>query len=134
MEARLRGLVDELKLHDVVHFHGFQSDVLPAFGEFDIFVLPSAQEGLPGSLMESFAMGKPVIVTDVGSMAEYVRRAGAGRVVRADKDEIAQAVLGILEADAWPTAARNARSFASEQLDPRVVADHYVSQIERTAR
>lgn len=134
MEARLRGLVDELKLHDVVHFHGFQSDVLPAFGEFDIFVLPSAQEGLPGSLMESFAMGKPVIVTDVGSMAEYVRRAGAGRVVRADKDEIVQAVLGILEADAWPTAARNARSFASEQLDPRVVADHYVSQIERTAR
>lgn len=134
MEARLRGVTADLDLEEDVRFHGFQSDILPTFDRFDIFVLPSAQEGLPGSLMEAFAMGKPVIVTDVGSMAEYVRRAGAGRIVRADAQEIAQAVLGILDPDSWTAAARNARSFASEQLDPRVVADHYVRQIERTAR
>jgi glycosyltransferase involved in cell wall biosynthesis len=134
MEARLRGRTADLDLEDDVHFHGFQSDILPSFDRFDIFVLPSAQEGLPGSLMEAFAMGKPVIVTDVGSMAEYVRRAGAGRIVRADADEIAEAVLRILDADSWTAAARNARSFAAEQLDPRVVADHYVRQIERKAR
>lgn len=134
METRLRGLSADLALERDVHFHGFQSDILPTFDLFDIFVLPSTQEGLPGSLMEAFAMGKPVIVTDVGSMAEYVRRAGAGRIVRPDGEEIAEAVLGILDADSWNTAARNAHSFASEQLDPRVVADHYVRQIERTAR
>lgn len=134
MEARLRGLTADLGLEDDAHFHGFQGDILPTFDRFDIFVLPSTQEGLPGSLMEAFAMGKPVIVTDVGSMAEYVRRAGAGRIVRADAEEIADAVLAILDADSWTTASRNARFFASEQLDPRVVADHYVRQIERTAR
>lgn len=134
MEARLHTLVDDLRLGDVVDFHGFQSDILPAFELFDIFVLPSAQEGLPGSLMEAFAMGKPVIVTDVGSMAEYVRRADAGRVIRAETDDIVEAVLSILEVDTWTAAARNARSFASEQLDPRVVADQYVRQIERTPR
>ncbi len=134
MEARLRGLVSASGLEEVVHFHGFQSDILSAFEHFDIFVLPSAQEGLPGSLMEALAMGKPVIVTDVGSMAEYVHRAAAGHVVGPDADEIAHAVLGILDADAWTTAARNARSFASDRLDPRVVADQYVHQIERTSR
>ncbi len=134
MEVQLRDRTAELGLEDHVHFHGFQSDILPTFDRFDIFVLPSAQEGLPGSLMEAFAMGKPVIVTDVGSMAEYVRRAGAGRIVRADAEEIAEAVLDILDADSWTAATRSARSFASEQLDPRVVAEHYVRQIERTAR
>lgn len=134
MEVRLRGLADDLGVKEDISFHGFHGDILPAFGSFDIFVLPSSQEGLPGSLMEAFAMGKPVIVTDVGSMAEYVRRADAGRVVRADADDIVEGVVELLEGDAWTAAARSARSFASAQLDPRVVADQYLRQIERTAR
>lgn len=134
METRLRGLVSDLGVDELVRFHGFQSDILPAFGLFDIFVLPSAQEGLPGSLMEAFAMGTPVIVTDVGSMAEFVRLANAGRVVRAEREEIVAAVLDLLVGGTWTTASRNARLFASEHLDPKVVADHYVRQIEGPLR
>jgi glycosyltransferase involved in cell wall biosynthesis len=134
MEHRLRGLAADLQVEDQVHFHGFQNEILPAFERFDILVLPSEREGLPGSLMEAFAMGKPVIVTDVGSMAEYVHRAGAGRVVRARTDDIVDAVLDFDHAGAWTTASQSARAFASEHLDPRVVADQYVHQIERTTR
>ncbi|WP_314452500.1 glycosyltransferase family 4 protein [uncultured Microbacterium sp.] len=134
MEQRLRGIAADLKVEDQIHFHGFQNEILPAFDSFDILVLPSEQEGLPGSLMEAFAMGKPVIVTDVGSMAEYVHRAGAGRVVRARTDEIVDAVLSFDRGDTWTTASRSARAFASEHLDPKVVADQYLHQIERTPR
>ncbi len=134
MEQQLRHLAAKRRVQDGTHFHGFQSDVLPAFKCFDIFVLPSTQEGLPGSLMEAFAMGKPVVVTDVGSMAEYVHIAGAGRIVRAQTDEIVEAILDLDEPSAWTAAARGARSYASAHLDPKVIANHYLRQIERAAR
>ena len=39
----------------------------------DIFCLPSYTEGFPISVMEAMALGKPVIGTDVGAIAEMLR-------------------------------------------------------------
>lgn len=47
---------------------------LPAlYNASDIYVLPSIVEGMPLSLMEAMACGKPVIVTDVGDVRFLVK-------------------------------------------------------------
>lgn len=59
---------NELKvLHErgVIEYLGFQSDVRTYLSECSVFVLPSYyREGTPRTILESLAMGKPIITTD----------------------------------------------------------------------
>ena len=65
-----------LKIADRTLFTGAVDDVRPWLAAFDVFVLPSRSEGLPGALIEAMAMGCPVVATDVGGVAEVVGEAG----------------------------------------------------------
>lgn len=62
-----------------VTFTGWQDDVVPFLEEADIFGLASADEGLPGVLLEAMAMGLPCVTTDVGGAGQLVEEAGCGR-------------------------------------------------------
>jgi glycosyltransferase involved in cell wall biosynthesis len=54
------------------------SDVLAVS---DVFVLPSEFEGMPMITIEAQAMGKPVVVTDVGNNREVIDMSGGGVVI-----------------------------------------------------
>jgi len=62
-----------------VRFMGWQDDVVPFLADADIFALASADEGLPGVLLEAMAMGLACVTTDVGGAGELVEQAGCGR-------------------------------------------------------
>ncbi|MGI9600836.1 MAG: glycosyltransferase family 4 protein [Acidimicrobiales bacterium] len=62
-----------------VRFAGWQDDVVPFLADADIFGLASADEGLPGVLLEAMAMGLPCVTTDVGGAGELIEQAGCGR-------------------------------------------------------
>ncbi|MBI5300891.1 MAG: glycosyltransferase family 4 protein [Chloroflexi bacterium] len=67
------------KHHPRIHFTGYIGDVnerLSILRAADIFVLPSAIEGLSLALLEAMAVGKAIIATDVGADAEVLRGAG----------------------------------------------------------
>jgi glycosyltransferase involved in cell wall biosynthesis len=51
------------------------------FAISDVIVLPSEYEGMPMVILEAQAMGKPVVVTDVGNNREVLDVTGGGRVV-----------------------------------------------------
>lgn len=51
---------------------GFRSDIPELLAAGDVFVLPSYREGLPVSVMEAMAMGKPVIATNIRGCREEV--------------------------------------------------------------
>ena len=73
----------------------------PYFCSADAFVMSSKSEGLPVSLLQAFSVGLPVVVTDVGGMAEVVRLARAGIVVSAtDPAEFASAIIEMASSDA----------------------------------
>jgi len=69
----LKQAVSMRGLDAVVEFAGFQSDVSAWLRRFDLFVLPSVQEGQPLALLEAMAHGLAVVATRVGGIPRTVR-------------------------------------------------------------
>jgi glycosyltransferase involved in cell wall biosynthesis len=64
-----------------VRFLGFRHDVKDILDGTDIVVLTSKREGLPKSIMEAMAAGKPVIATDVRGSRDLVQNERTGLLV-----------------------------------------------------
>ena len=54
--------------------------------EYDLFVLPSASEGLSVAVMEAMSFGIPALVTNVGGMCELVEDGVSGLMMKGDFD------------------------------------------------
>ncbi len=75
-------LVELLGVKDI-EFMG-QIDVVKHMGDFDFTVLSSVSEGMPLSVLESFAAGRPCVTTDVGNCRELLTKV-------ADDDDLGSA-------------------------------------------
>jgi len=64
-----------------VSWLGFRSDIKELIAVSDIIVLPSYREGVPRTLLEAGAMGKPIIATDVIGCRETVVDGSNGYLV-----------------------------------------------------
>ncbi len=67
-----RALVKRLGVRDIV-FTG-PINVIERMGDFDFTVLSSISEGMPLSVLESFAAGRPCVTTDVGNCKELMSK------------------------------------------------------------
>lgn len=70
--ARLEAMARALRIADRVRFLGHVDGIETLLPAFDVFCLPSRNEGMPRSLLEAQACGLPVIATDVGAVREVV--------------------------------------------------------------
>lgn len=104
MEQPLRSLVKELQLEESVDFLGALSDVRPLLAISDCKVLPSAAETFSMAMLESMAMGVPVISTEVGGASEAIEDGVSGALVPAgDVEALADWVTDVLSDDALRT-------------------------------
>lgn len=62
----------ETRVSSRIHFVGAKVDVGAWLSLFDVFVLTSAWEGLPGALMEAMSSGLPCLATDVPGTRDLV--------------------------------------------------------------
>lgn len=83
----LAGLCSTLNLGDRVQFLGNRSDVPELMAASDLVVLPSRWEGLPLSLLEAMAAGKPVVACQVGGVSEVIRDGKEGFLVPPEAPE-----------------------------------------------
>lgn len=84
-----------------VRFMGDVDDVAPLLRAADLFVLPSATEGLSNALLEAMATGLPVVATRVGGAVDVVEDGKSGRLVGVDDAaELESALVELLD----PTA------------------------------
>ncbi len=95
--SALKRLIEDLRIADRVSLLGARSDVPDLLEACDVFVLSSRQEGLPITILEAMAAGKPVVATDVGGCAEVVRHGETGLIVPPeDPDALAGAIQTVL--------------------------------------
>jgi len=90
---KVRKLVVKKKLKERINVLGWVSgeQKIKVFRESDIYVLPSYNEGLPGSILEAMAAGVPIISTPVGGIPEAVIENRNGYLVNpGDVDDLSK--------------------------------------------
>jgi glycosyltransferase involved in cell wall biosynthesis len=97
-EIKLKEQVEKAGLTDKVLFLGWRSDVDEIMGCFDIFVLPSLNEGMGRVLVEAMAAGLPIVASRVGGIPDLVKDGKNGLLVPpADSSALAKAISDLLE-------------------------------------
>jgi glycosyltransferase involved in cell wall biosynthesis len=114
LEAELRRQAVTLGLDGAVVFAGMRLDAPRVADAFDVFVLPSFQEGLSIALVEAMALGKAIVVTPVGGQLEVVEPGVHAVVVPpGDPGSLACAVVELLrDPDRRSSLGRAARERA----------------------
>jgi len=74
-------IVREKRLEQNIHFLGLRQDISELLSACDIFILSSNYEGVPMTILEAMAAGKPVIATAVGGVPEVVKDGISGLLV-----------------------------------------------------
>lgn len=70
--AQLEKQARRLRLGNTVRFLGPREDVPEILRALDVFVLPSLYEGTSRAVLESMAMGLPLVVSELAAMAELM--------------------------------------------------------------
>ncbi|MGI8425187.1 MAG: glycosyltransferase [Actinomycetota bacterium] len=94
---RLRRLARELGIGDRTHFVGHQREVYPWFDALDVVVHASYGEPFDHVLIESMALGKPLVATSKGGTAAIVEDGVSGLIVQPGDDlGMAGAIMRLL--------------------------------------
>jgi glycosyltransferase involved in cell wall biosynthesis len=70
--------------HENLTLMGYVDDIRKVWAQSHVAVLPSRREGLPKSLLEAAACGRPLIATDVPGCREIVRLDVTGLLIAPD--------------------------------------------------
>lgn len=126
------------KLHETVRQHGLESDVVflgPVFGadkerlysNADAVMLASYSEGLPMSVLEAWAFGRPVFMTEHCNLSEGFR-AGAAFKVTTEPNNIADVLFNVLrKPDLLAIAGRAGQALARTSFDWLAISDQWRS-------
>ena len=104
LEDQLKVLAAELSCD--VRFLGYRRDIAELCRMCDVFVLPSIHEGLPVSLMEAMACGKPVCCSHIRGSVDLVDTQGG---VTFDPHSVADCRRALQETLAGDSAAMGQR-------------------------
>lgn len=92
-EAKIHQLEEE----GIIHFYGYQEDVRPFIKQSHCFVFPSWHEGMANTLLESAAMGRPLITSDIPGCREAVEDGKNGLLCRVkDADSLTEKIEAFL--------------------------------------
>ncbi|MEE9121191.1 MAG: glycosyltransferase family 4 protein, partial [Syntrophobacteria bacterium] len=126
-EIKLKEQVERAGLADKVRFLGWRPDVDEIMGCFDIFVLPSLNEGMGRVLVEAMAAGLPIVASRVGGIPDLVKHGENGLLVPpADTSALEKAISALLQ----DGARRKRMGKAGKKMCGPYSAEAMVEQID----
>lgn len=116
--------VQRWQAKDVVEVLGEQDDVRPFLQQAHVLVLPSYREGMPRTVLEAAAMGRPAIVTDVPGCRQSIVAGQTGWLCQVKSaDSLGQCMtrcIALPQAE-LQAAGKAARARIEAQFDERIV-------------
>lgn len=120
--------VDVWQREGVIEYLGEAHDVRDHIANADCIVLPSYREGVPRTLMEASAMGRPIVATDVPGCREVVADGVTGFLCEAKSAEsLARQLERMLLMDHATRADMGVagRARMAEEFDENTVVEQY---------
>ncbi|HWX85639.1 MAG TPA: glycosyltransferase family 4 protein [Xanthobacteraceae bacterium] len=115
-----RATLEQWSKEPGIAWHGHDTDVARVWREHHVAMLLSYREGLPRSLVEAAAAGRPIVATDVPGCREVVRDGKEGILVPLGDTEAAGRALATLAAD--PALRRRLGAAANARFNERFTA------------
>jgi len=113
---------------------GYQIDVRPFVASCDVMAVPSHTEALALAAMESMAMGKPVVHSDVGGARELITCGRDGYVFPAgNRERLVEHLLRLADPALRRRVGANARSTVEARFSEALMVDRYESLLTRLA-
>lgn len=111
-----------------ITFLGFVPDMRSFYASLDIFVLPSLREGLPMSVLEALAAGRPVIASRVGAIPDVVLHEWSGLLIEpGDTSALVSALKRLIEDPSLRTRlGENARLHIEESHSALAMSKLYL--------
>ena len=126
--------LDRWIVESAVEYLGSSDDVRPFIVASTAVVLPSYREGLPRSLLEAAAMGRPIVATDVPGCRQIIAEDINGLLCDPrSADSLAEAMerLATMTADERETMGREGRKMVERNFGAQKVVDAYADAISQ---
>lgn len=121
------------KFESDIFILGFRDDIPQLMSSADIFILPSYREGLPRSIIEAMAMGKPIIATNIRGCREEVCDGVNGYLCEVkNTDDLAAKINMLLkEPGMIEKFGRNSRKLFLDKYDEQVALEKQLKVFRR---
>lgn len=118
-----RSVVEEWKREGVIEYLPETRDVRPFLSEASVYVLPSYHEGMPRTVLEAMAMGRPIVTTDAPGCRDTVLDGKNGYIVPVKDAQLLSEAMETFLSDPSiiPAMGYQSRLLAEQRFDARIV-------------
>ncbi len=129
--------IDELSLNNTVEIihPDSQEEVYKIMSKSDCLILPSVQEGISNVVLESMALGLPVVTSDCGGMKEIINNSRNGfcfsarNIVELERLLLKVIKLGIEERE---KIIREAKNYINQNFNPGLIKSQFHNLYKKT--
>ena len=130
--TKLKAMVKKENLEDKFIFTGYTDKVESYISDFDIFFIPSMYEDpFPRVVIESMALGKPVLGYNIGGIGEAIDNKVNGYSFNLDDSSVIDSLLELIEDEELRLKMSfEARKKAVNSYDSRIIASKVLGTLK----
>ena len=130
--TKLKAMVKKENLEDKFIFTGYTDKVESYISDFDIFFIPSMYEDpFPRVVIESMALGKPVLGYNIGGIGEAIDNKVNGYSFNLDDSSVIDSILELIEDEELRLKMSfEARKKAVNSYDSRIIASKILGTLK----
>src|SRR5699024_727813 len=142
VEFQILGFFEEEKYKKIlednknpnIKYLGVSSDVRNEIKDVDCIINPSYHEGMSNVLLESAAMGKPLLASNIPGCKEIIDDGRNGFLFESQSvDSLEKTVVKLIELnpDQRDRMGKKSREKAVKEFDRQIVVNKYLKEIEK---